>query len=56
MTINGTHQFLVEANDVNLVGKDINSTNQSTESLVVTIKKVNLEMNAENTRYTNQKE
>ena len=38
------------------MGKDIKSTKKSTESLVVTSKKVSLEMNAENSKYTNQKE
>jgi hypothetical protein len=42
LKLNGTHQMLVHANDVNLLGDNID-TIQNTESLIYTSKEVGLE-------------
>jgi hypothetical protein len=34
LKLNGTHQLLAYANDVNLVGDNIDTTNRSTETLI----------------------
>jgi len=44
---NGTHQFLVYVNDVNIFGENI-----CTIELLVTSKKIGLDVNADKTKYT----
>jgi ribosomal protein S2 len=48
---NGTHQLLVYADDVNLLGDDIDTTKKSTETLTDASKKVGLEVNTEEIKY-----
>jgi hypothetical protein len=50
-TWTSTHQFLVYADDINILGGSINTTTKSTEALVVTIKESGLQVNAKETKY-----
>jgi hypothetical protein len=49
--MNGTHQLLVYANDINLLGDSINTTKENTETLLEAGKDVGLEINVEMTMY-----
>jgi hypothetical protein len=49
---NGTHQLLAYADDVNLLGDNIDTIKKDTESLIDASKKVGLEINIEKTKYT----
>jgi hypothetical protein len=46
-----THQLLVYADDVNLLGDDIDTTKKNTGTLIDARKEVGLEINAEETKY-----
>jgi hypothetical protein len=43
--LNGTHQLLAYADDVNLLGDNIDTINTNTESLINASKEVGLEVN-----------
>jgi hypothetical protein len=45
LKLNGTHQLLVYANDVNLLGGNIDTPKKSTETLIDASKEVGLEVN-----------
>jgi hypothetical protein len=47
----GIHQLLAYANDVNLLGDNINTIKKNTESLIDAIKDIGLEINVEKTKY-----
>jgi hypothetical protein len=49
LKLSGIHQLLVYADDVNLLGDNINILNESTEALVRTSKENGLEVNTEKT-------
>jgi hypothetical protein len=51
LKLNGTHQLLAYADDVNLLGDNIDTINKNTESLIVTSKEVGLEVNVDKTKY-----
>jgi hypothetical protein len=51
LKVNGTHQLLVYADDVNILGGSIHAIKKNTEALVVASKEIGLEVNAEKTKY-----
>jgi hypothetical protein len=51
LKVNGTHQLLVYAVDVNILGRSVHVRMKNTEALVVDCKKIGLEVNADNTKY-----
>ena len=46
-----THQLLVYADDVNILGESVCTIKKNSEALVMVSKKTGLEVNADNTRY-----
>jgi hypothetical protein len=52
LKLNGTHQLLDYADDVNLLGDNIDTINKNTETLSDASKEVGLEVNVEKTKYT----
>jgi hypothetical protein len=51
LKLNGTHQVLVYADYVNLLGDNIDTKEKNTETLIDASKEVGLEINVEKTRY-----
>jgi hypothetical protein len=51
LKLNGTHQLLVYADDVNLLSDNINSIKEKAGSLIGASKEVGLEVNAKKTKY-----
>jgi len=51
LKLNGTHQFLVYTDDVNILGGSIHTTKEITEALVVANKEIGVEENADKTKH-----
>jgi hypothetical protein len=51
LKLNGAHQLLAYADDVNLLGYDIDTINKNTETLIDASKEVGIEVNVEKTEY-----
>jgi hypothetical protein len=51
LKLNGTHQLLAYADDVNLLGDNKDTINKNTETLIDASKEVGLEINVEKTKY-----
>jgi hypothetical protein len=51
LKLSGTHQLLAYADDVNLLGDNIDTLKKNTETLIDASKEVGLEINVEKTKY-----
>jgi len=51
LKLNGTHQVLVYADDVNILGGNIHTLKENAEALVAATREIGLEVNADKTRY-----
>jgi hypothetical protein len=51
LKLNGTHQLLAYADDVTLLGNDIDTINRKTETLIDASKEFDIEVNVEKTKY-----
>jgi hypothetical protein len=51
LKLNGTHQLLAHADDVNLLGDNIDTINKNTQTLIDASKEVGLEVKVEKTKY-----
>jgi hypothetical protein len=51
LKLNGTHQLLAYADDVNILGGSIRAVKENAEALVVAAKEIRLEVNADKTKY-----
>jgi hypothetical protein len=51
LKLNGTHQLLAYADDVNLLGNNTDTIKKNTETLINASKEVGLEINVEETKY-----
>jgi hypothetical protein len=52
LKLNWSHQLLVYADDVYLLGDNIDTTNKNTETLIDASKVIGLDVHAEKTKYT----
>jgi hypothetical protein len=52
LKLNSTHQLLVNADDVNILGGSVYTTMKNREAIVVASKEIGLEINADKPKYT----
>jgi hypothetical protein len=52
LELKGTHQLLVYAVDVNLLGGSVNTTKENSRTVLEVRRDIDLEINAEKTKYT----
>jgi hypothetical protein len=51
LKLNGTHQLLAYADDVNILGRSVHTVRENAEALVVATKEIGLEVNTNKTKY-----
>jgi hypothetical protein len=51
LKLNGRHQLVVYADDINILGGSLHTTKKNAKSLVVASKESGLEVNADKTKY-----
>jgi len=51
LKLNGTHQFLAYADDVNILGGSIHKLKEKAEALVAATRDIGLEISADKTKY-----
>ena len=51
LKLNGTHQLLAYADDVNILGGSVHTVKKNAEALVAATKEIGLEVNAHKTKY-----
>ena len=51
LKLNGTHQLLAYADDVNILGGSIHTLKENAEALVAATREIGLEVNADKTKY-----
>jgi hypothetical protein len=51
MKLNGTHQLLDCADDINTLGRSVHTVTKNTEALFVASKEIGLQVSADNTKY-----
>ena len=51
LILNGTHQLLAYADDVNILGGSVHTVKENAEALVAATKEIGLEVNADKTKY-----
>ena len=51
LKLNGTHQLLAYADDVNILGGSIHTVKENAEALIVATKEIGLEVNTDKTKY-----
>jgi len=51
LKLNGTHQLLAYADDVNILGGSVDTVKKNAEALVAATKEIGLEVNAQKTKY-----
>ena len=51
LKLNGTHQLLAYADDVNILGGNVHTVKENAEALVIATKEIGLEVNADKTKY-----
>jgi len=51
LKLNGTHQLLVYADDINIVGGSAHTVKENADALVVSSKEIGLEVNTDKTNY-----
>ena len=51
LKLNGTHQLLAYADDVNILGGSAHTVKENAEPLLVATKEIGLEVNADKTKY-----
>jgi hypothetical protein len=51
LKLNGAHQLLVHADDVDVLGGNVRTVNEKGEALIVATKEIGPEVNADKTNY-----